>query len=58
MDVKLIRRIGHLVRWGLELLFLFVLVEPEVGPWTLVLFTLLTVGIEFDHLKPEDWSKL
>lgn len=51
------KRIGHVIRWVLELLFLWFLVLPETGIWTSICLTLITVGIEWDHIVPGDWTK-
>lgn len=50
-------RIAHFFRWVVELLIIWGLVVGETGIWTAVVLTLITVGIEFDHLRPRDWSK-
>lgn len=57
MDPKYVR-IGHFLRWGLELLIIWTMVVGETGFWTAAVLTLITVGIEFDHLRPGDWAKL
>jgi len=51
------RRLGYLIRWVLELSVIWVYVLVETGLWTCITLTLITVGIEFDHIKPEDWKK-
>lgn len=50
-------RIAHFVRWVAELLIIWGLVIDETGVWTAVVLTLITAGIEFDHLRPRDWTK-
>lgn len=50
-------RLAHGVRWSLELLIIWALVLPETGIWTATVLTLMTAGIEFDHLDPRDWAK-
>lgn len=49
--------IGHLIRWALELVIIWVPVYSETGFWTCVALTMITVGIEFDHFKIDDWRK-
>lgn len=51
-------RFAHALRWSLELAFIWTLVLPETGFWTCFVLTLITVGIEFDHLDPRDWAKI
>ncbi len=53
---KQIKRIAHLVRWVLELAVIWFLAVPETGVWTGVVLTLITIGIEFDHIDLKDWS--
>lgn len=38
--------IGNVFRWALELYFIWGLVLSETGPWTCVVLTLITIGIE------------
>ncbi len=51
------RRIGHFIRWSIELLLIWIFVFPETGGWTCAVLTLITMGIEWDHVNPRDWSK-
>ncbi len=55
--LQLVKRISYGVRWVLEIALIWALVLPETGVWTCVLLTLITAGIEIDHLNPSDWSK-
>lgn len=41
---------GHIIRWFLEIIVLWVFVFPETGPWTCVVLTMITIGIEWDHI--------
>ena len=45
--------IGVLIRWMLELLFVWVLVLPETGIWTCICLTLITMGIEANYINGE-----
>lgn len=49
------RRIGHYMRWFLELIVIWDFVYDETGVWTCIALTLITIGIEFDHLDPREW---
>ena len=49
--------VAHLIRWALELVIIWALILPETGPWTCLALTMLTVGVEFDHLNLNDWRK-
>lgn len=40
---------AHIIRWVLELLFVWVLVFPETGIWTAICLTLLTAGVEANY---------
>jgi len=51
-------QVAHLIRWALELVVIWSFVWPETGSWTAFTLTMITVGIEFDHFKPNDWRKL
>ena len=57
MDDKRYKQIGHLIRWALELVIIWALVLPETGFWTCVALTMVTVGIEWDHIDFNDWRK-
>ena len=50
------RRLGHLIRWLLELSVIWVYVLPETGMWTCIVLTMITVGIEWDHFWKE-WKR-
>lgn len=50
MDEKGYRKIGHYIRWMLELIVLWAFVFPETGPWTAFTLTMMTIGIEWDYL--------
>jgi len=56
MGNKELKRIAHLLRWLGELAVIWFLAFPETGVWTGVVLTLITIGIEWDHVVPEDWS--
>lgn len=56
MENKELKRIAHFIRWGLELIVIWFLAFPETGIWTGVVLTLITVGIEWDHIDLKDWS--
>ena len=58
MSPRLLSRIGHGIRWSLEAAIIWFLVLPETGLWTCVVLTIITMGIEWDHVVPSDWSKL
>jgi len=49
---------GHIIRWFLELVVIWLFVLGETGPWTCFVLTMITVGIEFDHFKISDWREL
>jgi hypothetical protein len=51
------KKIGHCIRWALELGILWIFVLPETGPWTTFVLTMLTVGTEWFYFTPKDWSK-
>jgi hypothetical protein len=51
------KRLGHFIRWVLELAVIWVYVLPETGMWTCIALTMITVGIEWDHINPSDWRK-
>jgi len=53
---KQLRRIAHLIRWVLELIVIWFFAFPETGIWTGFVLTLITIGIEFDHIDLKDWS--
>lgn len=57
LETKELKRIGHGIRWGIELSLIWLFVLPETGLWTALVLTLITVGIEFDHLDPRTWSR-
>jgi len=42
--------LGHLIRWALELVIIWKFVFIETGPWTALVLTLMTIGIEFDYM--------
>lgn len=56
-DIKY-KRAGHFIRWALELALIWLFVLSETGFWTCATMTIITVGIEFDHLNPRDWAKI
>ena len=58
MSDNIYKMAGHIVRWFLELVVIWLFVLSETGPWTCIALTMITVGIEFDHFKPSDWRKL
>jgi len=49
------KKVGHMIRWALELVIIWKFVHPETGIWTAVVLTMMTAGIEWDHLDPRDW---
>ena len=51
------KRIGHYLRWALELIVIWDFVYDETGMWTCIALTMITVGIEWDHLDWRDWRK-
>jgi hypothetical protein len=53
---KQLRRIAHFIRWSFELIVIWFFAFPETGVWTGVVLTLITIGIEFDHIDLKDWS--
>lgn len=57
LETKRLKQLSHFIRWTLEAVIVWGFVLPETGPWTCLVLTLLTVGIEFDHLNPRDWRK-
>jgi len=56
MGDKQLKRIAHFIRWGLELIVIWFFAFPETGVWTGVVLTLITIGIEWDHIDLKDWS--
>lgn len=50
MEDRDYKRIGHYIRWMLELIVIWAFVFPETGPWTGITFTMMTIGIEWDYL--------
>jgi len=52
---KQLKRSAHLIRWMFELAIIWFLVLPETGIWTGFVLTMITVGIEFDHIDLKDW---
>ncbi len=51
------KRLAHFIRWALELFVIWVFVLPETGGWTCFTLTMITVGIEWDHINLLDWRK-
>lgn len=51
------KRLGHFMRWFLELVAIWDFVYDETGLWTCIVLTMITVGIEWDHFIPSDWRK-
>lgn len=51
------KRLGHFIRWVLELAVIWVYVFAETGMWTCIALTMITVGIEWDHLDLEIFKK-
>lgn len=58
MSDAIYKKVGHIIRWFLELVIIWNFVYSETGFWTCVVLTMMTIGIEWDHMKPEDWRKL
>jgi hypothetical protein len=58
MNNEIYKMAGHIIRWFLELLVIWLFVFNETGAWTAFALTMITVGIEFDHFKISDWRKL
>ena len=56
MDKEL-KRIAHLIRWIGELTIIWFFAFPETGIWTGIVLTMITIGIEFDHIDLKDWLK-
>jgi len=54
---KQLKRSAHFIRWGLELILIWFFVFPETGFWTGFVLTMITVGIEWDHIDFKDWSE-
>lgn len=52
------KQVGHIIRWFLELVVIWLFVFNETGPWTCFALMMITVGIEFDHFEKPDWRKL
>lgn len=57
MDDKKLKLIGHIIRWSLELLIIWLFVLPETGVWTAITLTLITVGIEGNFFNIESRRK-
>lgn len=57
MENRRYKQIGHFIRWFLELLVIWMFVLPETGPWTCFALMMITIGIEWDHIVPSDWSR-
>jgi hypothetical protein len=57
MDDKKLKQIGHIIRWSLELIVIWLFALPETGVWTAFVFTMITIGIEWDHIDLEVWRK-
>lgn len=51
LDDKEYKLLGHFIRWGLELAVIWVYVLPETGMWTCIVLTMITVGMEANHLR-------
>ncbi len=49
-------RLAHIIRWVLEMLFVWGLVLPETGPWTCFVLTMITVGLEWEYFLRYGWS--
>lgn len=57
MHDKRLKQIGHIIRWLLELIIIWLFAFPETGVWTAFVLTMITVGIEWDHIDLEGWKK-
>ena len=57
MTVAKLTAISTVVRWVLELLFVWVLVLPETGTWTCIVLTLMTFGIECNFFLIQNIQK-
>jgi hypothetical protein len=57
MTDKQLKQIGHIIRWSLELAVIWLFALSETGVWTSFVLTMITVGIEWDHLDFEIWKK-
>lgn len=53
MDDKKLKQIGHIIRWSLELIVIWLFVLPETGVWTAISLTMITVGIEGNFFNIE-----
>jgi hypothetical protein len=51
-DITL-KQIGHIIRWLLELIVIWLFVLPETGVWTAISLTMITVGIEGNFFNIE-----
>ncbi len=54
---KTYKKVGHIIRWFLELLVIWAFVLPETGGWTCFALMMITIGIEFDHFDVDVWRK-
>ena len=43
-------RIAHWIRWIIEFSLLWTFVYDETGPWTTLVLTMMTIGIEWDYI--------
>jgi len=53
VDDKKLKQIGHIIRWSLELIVIWLFVLPETGVWTAISLTMITVGIEGNFFNIE-----
>ena len=53
MDDKKLKQIGHIIRWSLELLVIWLFALPETGAWTAFILTMMTIGIEGNFINLE-----
>jgi hypothetical protein len=55
MENNRYKQIGHMIRWALEIIIIWLFVYVETGGWTAFALTMLTLGVEFDHFNKDDW---
>ena len=55
MTNKRYKQIAHMIRWALEVIVIWLFVYVETGFWTSFALTMITLGIEYDHLDRRDW---
>ena len=54
MDDKKLKQIGHIIRWSLELIVIWLFAFPETGVWTAITLTMMTIGIGGNFINLEN----